>query len=205
MSRILQSLKRKNGRGKMKIVFSIAMFSFLLLLSGCGATGSMSELRQELKEIKERSPRGIKQLRVYEEVKPFLYSGQLYRSPFEEPVKEAQIIAAPILRSNGVKPPAGHNRSELEGYSVDALSMLGVIGMSGRLEALIKTPDGKLHRVSQGMYIGENYGRVVSVTSDGVSIIEIKPDGANSWMEAPRVIKSKTSKDDESSESQSRV
>lgn len=176
----------------------VLILTSTLFLVGCGSGGSMSELRNELEAIKSQAPRGIPPMPVYKEVSSFFYGGQSFRSPFEIPSGQVQTI---VVRNNGVKPPRNHVKSQLEEYSVDSLSMLGTIGMTGnRLEALIRSPDGKLHRVKTGMYIGENFGRVIDVTQQAVSIIEIKPDGANSWIEAPRVINSKTSKNESSEE-----
>jgi len=50
---------------------------------------------------------------------------------------------------------------------------------------LIRTPDGIVHRVQVGQYMGQNEGRVIAVESSKINLTEIVPDGLGGFMERP--------------------
>ena len=57
---------------------------------------------------------------------------------------------------------------------------------SGRITALIQTPDGEIERVQRGSYLGVNHGRVVNITPTQIDLLEIIPDGREGYVERPR-------------------
>ncbi|WP_255210623.1 pilus assembly protein PilP [Methylogaea oryzae] len=71
---------------------------------------------------------------------------------------------------------------------MDSLRMVGTLAKGKVLWGLIKAPDGTIHRVRSGNYLGKNYGKVVSVSADRIDLVEIVADGANAWREQPASI-----------------
>ena len=50
-------------------------------------------------------------------------------------------------------------------------------------------PNGGIHRVREGNYVGPDHGKVVDVGDNYVAIMEIVTDGtANGWVERPRTL-----------------
>jgi type IV pilus assembly protein PilP len=43
--------------------------------------------------------------------------------------------------------------------------------------------DSTIHRVKPGNYIGQNYGKITSISESEVSVTEIVPDGIGGWTE----------------------
>jgi type IV pilus assembly protein PilP len=66
--------------------------------------------------------------------------------------------------------------------------MVGTIGAGVTMEALIKDPGGVIHRVHASEYMGENYGRITTVSSDRVDLVELVSNGNGGWMERPASI-----------------
>jgi type IV pilus assembly protein PilP len=56
------------------------------------------------------------------------------------------------------------------------------------MEALVRDPDGVVHRVRVGNYLGQNYGRVIAVEEDRIELVELVPNGTGGWMEKPATI-----------------
>ncbi len=56
-------------------------------------------------------------------------------------------------------------KEPLEAYSLDALRMDGIVEFSGKLSAIINTPDGVVP-VSVGDYIGLNEGKILSINTE---------------------------------------
>ena len=57
--------------------------------------------------------------------------------------------------------------------------------------ALITESNGSVHRVRVGNYLGQNHGRIVSISDTNVNVVEIVPDGQGGWIERPRSVKVK--------------
>ena len=49
--------------------------------------------------------------------------------------------------------------------------------------------NGEIHRVAEGDYMGLDFGRVVAVSEQDISVVEIISDGRGGWMQRPRKIK----------------
>ena len=76
----------------------------------------------------------------------------------------------------------------LEQFPLDALDMVGTIGEGGGLVALVMAPDKVTYRVRPGIYMGQAEGRVTTVTTDRIDLVELVPDGAGGWLERPASI-----------------
>ena len=66
--------------------------------------------------------------------------------------------------------------------------MVGTLAAHGARHALFQAPDGIVHRVAPGDYLGADNGRLRSVHDAGVELVEVVPDGAGGWLERPRTI-----------------
>jgi type IV pilus assembly protein PilP len=51
------------------------------------------------------------------------------------------------------------------------------------LWGLIKDPQGIVHRVQVGNYIGQNEGRITQITDTDIRLNEIVPDGIGGYIE----------------------
>ncbi len=109
------------------------------------------------------------------------YMPQGGRSPFMLPYRTMPQLPA----DTGVTcwQPEGLGSVEpLEHIALDSLQFKGVMGPHNALSGLIQTPDGFLHKVSPGQYLGLNHGRIDRVFSDALLIQESLPDGNGCWV-----------------------
>lgn len=60
----------------------------------------------------------------------------------------------------------------MEAYPLDALKFVGTLKQGNELWALIKLPSSDITHVRIGNYIGQNYGRIVSIKNDSIQLIE---------------------------------
>jgi type IV pilus assembly protein PilP len=86
--------------------------------------------------------------------------------------------------------PAGHiapdlsrRKEELERYALDSLRMVGTLAQVGANWALVLSPEGVLHKVRVGNYIGQNHGRVIRIDDDQIQITEVVNEGGAEWRE----------------------
>ena len=98
--------------------------------------------------------------------------------------RDANLAAA---TSALVAPEIKRRKEPLEGYPLDAMSMVGSLMKQGRPIALIKV-DNQLHQVAVGQYLGQNYGRVLRITESEVRIRELVQDPSGTWVERPATL-----------------
>ena len=48
---------------------------------------------------------------------------------------------------------------------------------------LIMDPDGVIHRVQLGNYMGQSDGRIMAIHEDHIELVELVSDGAGGWIE----------------------
>lgn len=154
----------------------------MLGVTACG--GSADDLDQYINEIKARPGGRIEPLPEIAPYEGFTYQADVqgYRSPFMPDVPQA---AGP---GSGVRPVDDRPREFLEAYSLDTLRMVGTLELGANDYGLVQTPDGLIHRVVPGNYLGQNDGRIIDITESKIEIVEIISDGIGGYIERDAAI-----------------
>lgn len=84
---------------------------------------------------------------------------------------------------SGIQPDLNRHKEVLESYPLESLSMVGSLQRKELIFALIKSPDGTVHRVKKGDYLGQNFGRIAQISESEVKLVEIVQGGVNEWTE----------------------
>lgn len=151
----------------------------LLALGGCG--DNMRDLEAYVETVKARPPTPIEPLPEIVPVETFVYEPSDRRDPF---TPDAQTEPAqPALADNGLAPDPTRRKEELEGFSLDALRMVGTLEQDAIRWGLIRTKDGVVHRVKVGNYMGMNNGQITSIGEDAIQLTEIVSDAPGQWRE----------------------
>ena len=149
----------------------------------CG--GEKDDLDAYLEEVRARpgrSPEALPQIRQPEEFR-YLPSGR--RSPFA-PIGPSTEDTRRTGAEHG--PDPAREREFLEHYSLDALRMVGSLRHASGLYGLMQTPDGLVHRLATGDYLGRNHGRVTHISDGEVQLVELVADGNGGYLHRPAVI-----------------
>ena len=148
-------------------------------LSAC--SGGMDELQGQIEEVKKLPGGHVEALPEIKPYETFAYDASSIRSPF--------VPGAPAASTNaGLRPDQRRNREFLEQFSLDTLKMVGTLDLGGHNYGLVQTQDGLVHRVLPGNYIGQNDGRILSVTGSKINLTEIVPDGVGGYIERPAAL-----------------
>jgi len=152
----------------------------LVLLSGCST--DMEQLEGKVAEIKGRPGERIEPLPEIRAYESFTYNAASMRSPF--------VPSAPARNdlASAVRPDSKRAREFLEQFPLDTMTMVGTLQLQGKNFGLVQGKDGLVHRVLPGSFMGQNDGRVVSITPTRISIIEIVPDGLGGYIERPAAL-----------------
>lgn len=90
--------------------------------------------------------------------------------------------------TSGIQPDVNRHKEVLESYPLESLSMVGSLQRQEIIFALIKSPDGTLHRVKIGNHLGQNFGKINQISEAEVKVSEIVQDGVNEWIERSSAI-----------------
>jgi type IV pilus assembly protein PilP len=156
-----------------------AMAVMLFMLSACG--GSMDDLNSYIASVNARPADPIPPIPPVKTYTPYEYEGLLGRDPFLQSLNEG---SDDVASSSGTGPRPDFERAKqyLERYELDTLSMVGTFAKDEAYWALIRDPEGVIHRVPNGDFIGKNHGQVVAINSTEVALSELISDGAGGWL-----------------------
>lgn len=158
-----------------------------LTLSAC-SSGDFSDLDEFMEEKRARPGGIIAPIPTFKAYEAFAYSATALRSPFDRPIEVREIAQLQAIAA--IKPDENRAKEFLEQYTFDSLRMVGTLERSGTDWSLIKDPDGGVHRVKVGNYLGRHHGKIVDMTDTYVAVVEIVSDGSeDGWVERPRTIK----------------
>ena len=176
----------------MKFIFTGVIAGSLLAMSGCGGSDSLKDLGKTLDQI-EAKPSGTKvELPEFESYEPFTYKSNDRRAIFNPPIS-AQVMLEMKRESEKenslIAPDLDREKDELEHFSISSLKLTGFLSWPGDENiALIQDPEGKVHMVSVGRFVGKNFGEVLSIDNGVVEIREIVSNGSGGWTVRPRTL-----------------
>ncbi len=162
----------------------ILLGTITILLAGCGE--GFGDLRQFVQGIRAQPPGRIEPIPEFQPYQNFEYASHDLRDPFklvdfrrpEENPEEINQLA------DGLRPNIDRVREPLEDFPLDTLRLKGTIDDKDGIKwGLIFAPDNTIHRVLEGNYMGQNHGRIITVTDQIIELTEIVPDGLGNYIE----------------------
>ena len=149
-----------------------------VLLTGCGG-----EEFQDLRDFVKNAGADMRgkippppEVKPYE---PFAYNNE---ASLPDPFKPRKPKLSPgRLGTN--QPDLNRPKEALEEFPLEGIKMVGYLYQNKVGHAVIRAPDGKLHRVKAGNYIGLNFGLILEVTDTETKIKEMVQDSAGDWSE----------------------
>lgn len=170
----------------LKILFCVLLAIFQ---SGCTSTDTTG-LENELSKIMSR-PGGL--IEPLPEIKPYeAYTYQSGLNGAHNPFKLFYVIKKTELGTDGIddaltpeveREIKNRNREELEAYELDSLRMVGTLDDDDDEWGIVLDPDGAIHRVSVGNYLGINIGKITHVYEDRIELREIIQNSDGRWEE----------------------
>lgn len=169
-------MKATHHRG-LQLLFVLA---FLAALTGCG--DSNDELQQWMDQQRREVKPNVQPIQPPKKFDPQPYAMADAVEPFsiqkltvalrQETRQSSSILAAEVNR----------RKEPLEAYPLDSMAMVGSVNRQGRAYALLRV-DNLLYQVKAGDYLGQNYGKIVRITENDVTLREIVQDAAGEWIE----------------------
>jgi len=158
-------------------LFYLALAS--MLLAGCGG-----EEFQDLRDFVKNAGADMRgkippppEVKPYE---PFAYNNE---ANLPDPFKPRKPKLNSGARAGVNQPDLDRPKEALEEFPLEGLRMVGYLYRNKVGYAVIRAPDGKLHRVKAGNYVGLNFGLIQEVTDTEAIIKEMVQDSAGDWSE----------------------
>ena len=162
------------------LVLSVAMLG----IAAC--SGDNDDLDEYINRTKAEPPGRIEPLPeiVPYEVFTYVADAEGIRSPFVPDTPQVATTGA----GGGIRPDTDRSREFLESFPLDTLRMVGTLNLAGTAYGLVQTSDGLIHRVVPGNYMGQNDGRIDSITDSEIQLTEIISDGIGGYIEREAAI-----------------
>lgn len=163
----------------------VGLTAMSLMLSACGSN-THQDLRDFTDKVKVDAQK-VSSIDALPDIQPYetyLYRSDDRRDPFTDTV--ATDDTEVDVTDDSIRPPTNHRKEALEAFPLDSLRMVGTLKREDKLWAIVKiqnNPDGGIHRIITGNYLGQNYGRVIGVSEEKINLIEVIPNGLGGWRE----------------------
>ncbi|WOJ92642.1 pilus assembly protein PilP [Congregibacter variabilis] len=165
----------------------IALLLPLFVLVVACTSRDFSDLDTFMEEKRARPGGIIAPIPTFKAYEAFAYSATRLRSPFDRPIEVREITQLQSI--SAIKPDDNRAKEFLEQYTFDSLSMVGSLERGANNWSLVRDPEGGIHRVQVGNYLGRNHGKIVEMTDTYLAVVEIVTDGtSDGWVERPRTI-----------------
>ena len=155
-------------------------------LTACGSS-SGDELREWMAAQRAQAQPKIKPIAEPKQFKPESYTLANEVDPFSK-LKLTQALGkeANLAASNGalIAPELKRRKEPLEEFPLDSMTLVGSLVRDKRPVALVKVGP-LLYQVRPGDYLGQNYGRVVKIVENEITLREIVQDAIGEWIERP--------------------
>ncbi len=162
----------------------------ILGITGC-VSGDMSDLEKQVSKIMSK-PGG--RLEPLPEIKPYeAYVYESGKSGARNPFKRFYVVEQSLAIEESEGPVddglteemrseiQNRNREELEGFELDSIKMVGTLQNEDNHWGIVLDPDGIVHRVKSGNYIGLNIGKITSIQEEQIEVREIIKDNSGRY------------------------
>jgi type IV pilus assembly protein PilP len=150
--------------------------TLLVLLSGCGE--GLGDLRQYVQSIRAKPPGRIEPIPEFQPYQNFEYTSHDLRDPFKlVDFRRPELNEEDLSKlTSGLRPDIDRIKEPLEDFPLDTLRLKGTIDdKEGIKWGLIFAPDNTIHRVIEGNYLGQNHGRIISVSDQTIELNPTRP------------------------------
>jgi len=165
---------------------ALLTLSALALIAGCSSDSSFQDLKEFMDKAESQGKGQIEPLPEFLPYQAFAYSASNLRSPFEPPVVVKPVD--PNKKSATVKPDLNRVKQYLEQFNIGQIAMVGTLSQGTRLFGLVRDPNGGVHRVQLGDYMGTDYGKILAINENRIELLEIVGDGTGGWVERERTM-----------------
>ena len=174
-------------KSRKQLIFALYLL-VVLLVYGCEGSTDKEDIHSFVEKTKNLARQKIDPLPRDQLNRKIDYVGIDKRSPFVTPEEYimGQISNIDLIQS----PDLNRSKGYLEKFDLNSLKMVGTLKKSdGTNWALISDKDGIIHKVQEGSYVGNNFGKIMKVDLKGIEIKESISNGVGTWKSKTIIMK----------------
>ncbi len=165
----------------MKLIKILTSLFLTSMLMACVDNG-VGEVREWMDQTRKETQVKVTPLAEPKVFVPVSYESGSFIDPFDHSKLLVVFARLKAANDNGLKPDFDRPKEALEAYPLESMKMVGTIDNKRKLQGLIQV--GKLiYPVVVGNYIGQNFGKVISVSDTRIDMVETVQDATGDWME----------------------
>jgi type IV pilus assembly protein PilP len=160
----------------------------LAQLQGCG-TQEEEPLTLWMQRERELIKPNVTPIPEPTRFEPYQYTSEALVEPFSKE-KLAGILRtgqSANQRSALIDAELQRRKQPLESFPLDSMVMVGTLQKKDGLTALVKV-GALLYQVKAGAYLGQDFGRVMKIAENEITLREIAQDAAGEWIERPAAL-----------------
>ena len=150
------------------------------VLAGCEA--DQAELQAWMEETRRTTPTVVEKIAQPKQFEAFAYQAGDAIDPFSLAKLRVDVATVAGRATGGFAPDVERQREPLEAFPLDTLKRVGNL-RRGSVEVALLRADSTVYQVRVGNYIGQNFGRVLRISENEVSIRETIQDATGTWIE----------------------
>lgn len=157
-----------------------------IVLSACGQT-DMDDLKNFVAEVSARKNPEVKQIPEFKVMPSFFYEPGTRRDPFKALLDKAD---EPNIKDDASKlicnrPDPNRVRVGLELLPLDSLQMVGTLQDESKIlwGLIIAKGEGTIYRVKTGDYLGDENGKITSISEDKIEVLNLVSDNAGCFID----------------------
>ena len=158
----------------------------ILLMAGCSDRNEFVEIETTLAEVSLVQKVKIDSLPSFPEQDDYLYQSYGKRNPFEAADSNLEALASEQITVDA--PNLSRSKEPLELFGLPSLKVVGSLGDTTQLWALIQDPTGAVNKVKVGDKIGKNFGEITEISESELVIIEKISNERGIWFSQSRTI-----------------
>ena len=168
---------------------ALASLSIVVVLGGC-ANSEQEELTTWMQRERDSIKPSVEPIPEPSKFEPSTYGSEALVEPFSSEKLASILRSGQTLvagKSALIEAELNRRKQPLEAFPLDTMKMVGSMNRKGQLVALIKV-DQLLYQVTSGTYLGQNYGRVLNISENELTLREVVQDAAGEWIERPAAL-----------------
>ena len=138
----------------------------LVLTASCSSDRSMIDLKRFVLNMHKSTQPSVEPLPELAPIPAYTYAASSLPNPFSP----EHVFPKPEPDPDPLEPDSTRPRESLEGFALDALQLTAIMNLEDRLQLIVVTPDGVIHKVVEGAYLGQNYGQLTEIDLEGQSV-----------------------------------
>lgn len=158
----------------------MSMVVIVFCVAGCQQ--EKDDLQTYVAQVKAQQKSDIPPIPVMKPYEKFDYAATEIRDPFLPTVVDVPEVEQEPILDNGISPDSNRRKEALEAFDLSQLQYVGTLEQD-KIWALVRSSDGVIHRVQVGNYMGQNHGKILSISDTELKLNEIVSKGKNGFIE----------------------